>query len=41
MVDVFEEHDHVLVLAELPGIGKDDVQVEVKDVICIFSFEIQ
>jgi HSP20 family protein len=31
MVDVFEEEDHILVLAELPGIGKDDMQVDVKD----------
>ena len=31
MVDVFEEEDHILVLAELPGIGKDDIQVDVKD----------
>ncbi|HEY4934000.1 MAG TPA: Hsp20/alpha crystallin family protein [Terriglobales bacterium] len=31
MVDVFEEEDHILVLAELPGIGKDDIKVEVKD----------
>ena len=31
MVDVFEEDDHLLVLAELPGIGKDDIQVDLKD----------
>ncbi len=31
MVDVFEEDDQVLVLAELPGIGKDDVRVDLKD----------
>jgi HSP20 family protein len=31
MVDVFEEEDHILVLAELPGIGKDDIQVDVND----------
>ena len=31
MVDVFEEEGHILVLAELPGIGKDDIKVEVKD----------
>jgi HSP20 family protein len=31
MVDVFEEDDHLLVVAELPGIGKDDVRIDVKD----------
>lgn len=30
-VDVFEESDHVLVVAEMPGIGADDVRLEVKD----------
>ena len=31
MVDVFDEADHVLVIAEMPGIGADDVRVEIKD----------
>lgn len=31
VVDVFEEADHVLVVAEMPGISKDDVRLEVKD----------
>jgi HSP20 family protein len=31
MVDVLEEDDHLLVVAELPGIGKEDVRVDVKD----------
>jgi HSP20 family protein len=31
MVDVIEEEDHVLVLAEMPGISAEDVWVEVKD----------
>lgn len=31
MVDVIEEEDHVLVLAEMPGISAEDVQVEVND----------
>jgi HSP20 family protein len=39
MVDVFEEEDHVLVLAELPGIGKDDVKVEVKDDVLTIAAE--
>lgn len=30
-VDVFEEPDHVLVVAELPGIDAGDVRLEVKD----------
>lgn len=31
MVDIFEEKDHTLIVAELPGIGVKDVQIEVKD----------
>ena len=31
MVDVFEEPDHVLVVAELPGIGEENLQLELKD----------
>src|ERR1700722_14660926 len=31
LVDVFEESDHVLVVAELPGVSPDDVHVELKD----------
>jgi len=30
-VDVFEERDHTLVVAEMPGIGVGDVGLEVKD----------
>lgn len=30
-VDVFEERDHVLVVVEMPGIGAEDVRLEVKD----------
>jgi HSP20 family protein len=39
MVDASEEQDHVLVLAELPGIGKDDVQVDVKDDVLTIAAE--
>ena len=39
MVDVFEEEDHLLVLAELPGIGKEDVRLEVKDDVLTISAE--
>ena len=31
VVDVFEEQDHILVVAEMPGIGAEDVRLEVKD----------
>lgn len=30
-VDLFEERDHTLVVAEMPGIGAEDVRLEVKD----------
>ncbi len=30
-VDIFEEQDHTLVVVELPGIGAEDVRLEVKD----------
>jgi HSP20 family protein len=31
LVDVHEEEDHVLVLVELPGVGKDNVTLELAD----------
>ncbi|MFH0844958.1 MAG: Hsp20/alpha crystallin family protein, partial [Pseudomonadota bacterium] len=31
VVDVFEEEDHILVVAEMPGIGVEDVRLDVKD----------
>ena len=31
LVDVHEEEDHVLVLAEIPGVSKKDVQLELLD----------
>jgi HSP20 family protein len=39
MVDVFEEEDHLLVLAELPGIGKDDVRIDLQDDVLTISAE--
>jgi len=39
MVDVFEEEDHLLVLAELPGIGKDDVSIDLEDDVLTISAE--
>ena len=38
-VDVFEEPDHVLVVAEMPGVGPDDVHVELKDDILTITAE--
>jgi len=37
LVDVFEESDHVLVVAELPGVSPGDVEVELKDDILIIN----
>lgn len=31
MVDMFEEDDHLLIVAEMPGIGSGDVTLEIKD----------
>ncbi len=31
LVDVFEEEDHTLVVAEMPGVSEKDVNIEVKD----------
>lgn len=31
LVDVYEEDDHVLVLAEIPGVSKKDVQLELAE----------
>jgi len=31
MVDVFEEHEYTMVVAEMPGISAEDVRLEVKD----------
>lgn len=37
MVDVFEEADHTLVVAEMPGIAAADVQVEAQDDVLTIS----
>lgn len=37
LVDVFEEDDHVLVIAETPGIGPEDVQTDLKDDVLTIS----
>lgn len=31
VMDVFEEEDHTLIVAEMPGVSAEDVQLEVKD----------
>ena len=31
LVDVFDEEEHVLVVAEMPGIGQEDVDLSVRD----------
>jgi HSP20 family protein len=39
LVDIFDEPDHVLVLAEMPGIGDGDVQLELRDDILTIAAE--
>lgn len=39
MVDVIEEDDHFLILAEMPGIAADDVKIEINDDIVELSAE--
>jgi HSP20 family protein len=39
MVDVFEEEDHVLIVAEMPGIARGDLRLDLKDDILAISAE--
>ena len=39
VVDVFEEEDHVLVLAEMPGVSVEDVKITVEDDLLTISAE--
>ena len=39
MVDIFEEDDYLLVLAELPGIGKENLRIDLKDDVLTISAE--
>lgn len=39
LVDVFEEDDHVLILAEMPGVDAEDVQINLVDDILTLSAE--
>jgi len=41
MVDVFEEKDHLLVVAEMPGIGEKDVHLDLKDDLLILTAQKQ
>ncbi|WP_162467556.1 Hsp20/alpha crystallin family protein [Syntrophotalea carbinolica] len=38
-VDIYEEEDAVVVKAELPGIGKEDVEVDISDDLLTISGE--
>ena len=37
VVDLFEEKDHLLIVAELPGVSTGDVRIEVKDDVLIIA----
>jgi HSP20 family protein len=39
VVDIFEEEDHLLVMAELPGIAKEDVKIEIQEDVLLISAE--
>jgi len=39
LVDIFDEADHLLVLAEMPGIGDGDVRLELRDDILSIAAE--
>lgn len=39
VVDVFEEEDHVLVVAEMPGVSVEDVQIKIEDDLLTISAE--
>jgi HSP20 family protein len=38
-VDVFEEEGHILVVAEMPGIGEEDLKIELRDDILAIAAE--
>jgi HSP20 family protein len=39
LVDIFEEQDHVLVVAEMPGVSADEIKLEIQDDILTISAE--
>jgi HSP20 family protein len=39
LVDIFEEGDHVMIVAEMPGIGVEDLRLDLKDDILTLTAE--
>jgi HSP20 family protein len=39
MVDVFDEKDRVVVIAEMPGVGESDVKLDLKDDVLVITAE--
>lgn len=39
VVDIFEEADHTLVVVEMPGVGRDDIELEIQDDIVTIQAE--
>lgn len=39
LIDIFDESEYILIIAEVPGIVQDDVRLELKDDMLIFSAE--
>ena len=39
MIDMFDEPDHLLIVAEVPGVVHDNVKLELRDDILVFSAE--
>jgi len=39
VVDIFEEENHLLVMAELPGIAKEDLKIDIKEDVLLVSAE--
>ncbi len=39
MVDIFEEKDHILIVAEMPGVDEKDITIDLKDDILQISTE--
>ena len=37
LTDLFEEEDHVLIVAEMPGIEVEDIKIEIRDDILTLS----
>mgnify|MGYP001617064516 FL=1 len=39
MVDVFDEKDHIRIIAEMPGVERDDIHIDVKDEVVTLKAE--